>query len=262
MPYRFSGEERISFRHPGALKKPEIVVLLPILVLFILGLFFWKAEAGPIPVVGEGAGAIYGQLPPGWRPMTSEELAFFEKNGAAIPLQQGKLITGFLPHEGEALAIGPFILVFEAKSEKPVQQEQFQKIYSWFERGRELVEALPAAITGMVIEDIEYLPGTATIHFKSAIKMAGDDFACFSSIIFLRDGYLNIIGLSRRNAETDLKELDAFANSIIIPEIRRFRNKQNHEAIFTWVVVNWQRVLGFTLLFSVFAVVFVRRRCD
>jgi hypothetical protein len=236
-------------------------LLLHLVIIAFSGLCTWAASGEAVSAGSDGRALIRGDLPPGWGQMTAEELGLFETNGKAFLLQQGLLVAGYRADSGDALADGPLILIFEARSEKPVQQEQIQKIYSWFEKQRELVtEILPAAVGRMTIESIEYVPASTTILFQSAIDMDGKDFICTSSIIFTRDGYSVLIGLARKDADSHQEDISTFMGSVQVPETRRLNLQNGQESTASQMLAeNWTRVLGLTLLFSVFALALRRR---
>jgi hypothetical protein len=245
----------------GGAKVQTGKLFLQLMIFLFSGLYPWAAYGDVISAGSGGRLVIRGELPAGWGQMTAEERSIFENNGKAFFLQEGDLVTGYRSETGNVLADGPLILVFEARSEKQMQPEQIQKIYSWFEKQRELVtETLPTVVDRMTIENIEYVPAKATILFQSVIEMDGKDFTCISSMIFMRDGYVVLIGLARKDADKHREDISAFMRSVQVPEGRRLKLQNEQEGTASrWLAENWTRVLGLTLLFSVFAMALRRR---
>ena len=214
-----------------------------------------------------GAASIHGTLPDTWRPMTAAELDLFSQTAAGLGPEAGQPVAGFkLQNGGTAPLSGPFILVL-ANDGPTVSVAEIQKTYSWFEKNRALTTGLlPAQVSSMKIENIEFLQDRAAILFQTGLQTADKEFSGVGGIIFLRHGYLNIIGLTEsRQFSQHAASFYSLIKTIAVPAAQRYERPYLQggpllaSRASTWLADNWQKILGAVLLVGVYGYVLRRQ---
>ena len=216
--------------------------------------FLWEIEGN----------VVIGSLPEKWLPMDSEELRKFSEKSAGLFQIPGDLVAGFRLLSEDSAANTPYIVVFANKGER-VSLEEMQKTYSWFKKNSDFAfSVLPSNVRRVVIEDIEYLQKKFSILFQVRIETEHDVFTNMSSVIFLRNGYLNIACYATE------EEFPGYADDFrtlirrtSVPPTLLYQQADAgvmHLQIPPWISEHGQKIFGIVLLLSVYGFVFLRRK--
>ncbi len=219
-------------------------------------------------VDGEG---IYGLLPSNWQPMTAEELKAFPREGGEKLQESGYVVAGFQLKQGNDPRQGPYVLVL-AKPGIHVPREQIHKTFDWFQKNKELLTGIfqshnaGVPINNTTIENIEYLPDRATILFQSRVTLADHVYISVTGIVFLKNSYISIACSAPDRDFADFKEdFYSLILSVAVPEQLRHEIASPtspplvYYRVSYWLVNNWQKVLGATILLSLYGVMFFRK---
>jgi len=219
-------------------------------------------------VDGEG---IYGLLPSNWQAMSAEELKAFPREGGEKLQESGNVVAGFQPKQGNDPGPGPYVLVL-AKPGIHVPREQIHKTFDWFQKNKELLTGIfqsrnaGVPINNTAIENIEYLPERATILFQSRFTLLDHAYISVTGIVFLKNSYISIACSAPDRDFPGFKEdFYSLIESVVVPEQLRHEIASPtspplvYYSASYWLVNNWQKVLGATILLSLYGVMFFRK---
>lgn len=193
-------------------------------------------------------------LPDAWRPLSRTELAEYLEG--RIPPATGTVLAGYV--KAGATGNAAILFVFHALPDTPVAREQRQKMFSWFKKNREILKnMLPAPVSGMTLENLEYLQDRKTILFETRVTMPNEELYGASGIVFLRDGYLNIIGYEVDGARRELPIFVEFIKNISLPPTLEAR--QMSDTSPTWLRAHWQQAVGAGIILFIYGYVFLHR---
>ena len=215
-----------------------------VIVVLFAGLTFFlelcQVQAADVVLLQEGQDIVRSELPGSWTRMTNEELEKIASDGTLVSsLQYGKLVTGFVaPPEGDGQSMKAQILVF-SKVDDSINKEKIEKVYDWLQQNNDLVASvLPAQVTNMKIENIEYLRRQPAILFKTQLAMEQGNVTGLSSIVFLKTSYLDIICLAGEQTYPNYSEMFTdFVKSVNIPVSLQFNNQPTN-----WFIQKWQQI--------------------
>ncbi|MCK5340219.1 MAG: hypothetical protein KAJ60_04045 [Desulfobulbaceae bacterium] len=230
--------------------------------LFLIILFSpCPALSRPLVLLENGENNILGELPENWRPMAPEELENFALPQAQIN-NPGRLVSGFRP-QAATIDQDSYILVFLFEGDR-VTQDQIEKMYSWYESNRKLVQDLmPEQIDTMNIENIEYLQNRWTLITQSRMQSKGKEYTGINGTLFLKEGYLNITCISSADHQQTFSDTYYdFIKTISVPEPLQYatgntsRSPGNNTSFMQWAANNRERIAGVMLLLAVYSAVF------
>jgi len=194
-------------------------------------------------------------LPDSWRALRETELRKYLEG--RVPPATGTPLAGYV--EPGAAGNTAILFVFHALPDTPVAKEQRQKMFSWFKKNRDLLKnMLPAPVSGMTMENLEYIQDRQTILFATKVTMPERELHGVSGIVFMRRGYLNIIGYETDGGEQELPVLTAFIKNISLPPTLEDRHSLNGPSL-AWLRDSWQQIIGAGLILGVYAYAFLMR---
>lgn len=213
-----------------------------------------QARGGEVSFFTRNGERISSVLPDSWRPLTGDELSRYLEG--RIPPATGTVLAGYVKPGGKGNTA--ILFVFHALSDKPVSEEQQHKMFSWFKKNREVLKnMLPAPVSGMTLENLEYLQDRQTILFETIVTMPDQRLHGAFGIVFTRKGYLNIIGYETDGAQTELPVLVEFIKNVSLPHALEVR--QTLDACLAWIWIDWQQIAGAAIILLIYGYAFLHR---
>jgi hypothetical protein len=219
----------------------------------------FTARAGEVPILEKGAVGIRGLLPDAWREMSIDERQVYLRQNGKLLQSAGKLLNAF-QRQSDSPETAPVLFVFHASADKKVPEEQREKIYDWFKKNSEVACLVaPAEVKIMALENIEYLHDRNTIIFDTSVEVGGRQLHGVSGIIFLDQGYLNIIGYEADHSDRYRGDFYSFIKTMFIPRELKYNSPKEAPVDLAWLVAHWQQLAGVLLFLSVYGLIFARK---
>ena len=218
------------------------------------------ANAKEVVILDNGKQSIRGMLPDTWRKLSDEEIGVYLQQKENLLQSAGQLLSVF-QRQKDSSGVAPVLFVFHSAADKRISEEQREKMYAWFEKNREVVQQVTStSIKNMLLENIEYLHERDTIIFESKIASKDRQMYGVSGIIFLKKGYLNIVGYEFDGENRFRKDFFSFIKSLTIPREFQYSSVSRVSSDLAWLINNWQQFAGIFLFLLVYGLVFLRKK--
>lgn len=234
--------------------KMRIVPVFLLLTVFVSLLWADKGICGGVVIATPNGESISSVLPDGWHSFSEAELDGIL--GKSMSSENGDVLGGFF--DSGQNGSNAVIFVFRSMPDMEVPKQQRQKMLSWFTRNREiLAKMLPASASDMSLEDLEYDPARQRILFETKMSIDNQELYGKTAIIFLKKGYLNVVGYEGAGDLRLTPVFDAFVDKISLPS--SMAPEQQYVYLPSMIRQHWQKISGVVIILAVYGFVFLRR---
>lgn len=248
---------KCSYQPTAGNMKKILFMSLGLLILHCL--IVAAARAATVPIFEEGPAYIRGLLPDVWQEMSIDERQVYLRENNKMLNSAGKLLRAF-SRQGSTPGKDPVLFVFHSDDNQKVTDQQREKIYSWFEKNRAIAwRVAPVEVKNITLDNIEYLHARDTIIFDITVEVREQPMHGVSGIIFLEQGYLNIIGYEPDGKSSYHSDFKSFIKTISISKELKYETTNESSFSFAWVVAHWQQIAGTCLFLLVYGLVFLRK---
>jgi len=229
------------------------------LLIALLYFFFpITAEGGELVVYQEGKDLIRGYLPESWSVMTEDDLASLVSTKVQPISGEIETLAGYrLDGTSGDSAI---LFVLYANRAERVSWEERQKMLGWFKGNKDLMSGmLPENMQEFTLENIEYLQHKDTVLFETKVKVGSTELKGVNGVIFLRKGYLNIVGFATEGASERLNDFYSFIKTLSVSSGLHYTPKDIEGINRQMFQDRWQQILGGIIFLLVYGATFLKK---
>jgi len=232
-------------------------IILLIFFLSVVSAPYCRAEK--LVVYQDGSSVIYGNLPNSWTAMSEQELSDLMGNDQQAILEKILILPGYrlvTPENSSAM-----LFVFYVNRQERISWEKRQNFFSWFKGNKDFMSSLlPDAIDEFSLDDIEYLQNKDTMLFKTKMKVGDTEIRGVNGIIFLRKGYLNIVGYVANGSSQQFNDFYSFIKTLNVSSSLKYsKSPVSFIDDYNWLQDNWQKILGGAIFLFVYGITFLHR---